>query len=151
MNRPDQERFDRFSGLFTVFDSELGRFCEANAFEMEINANRLPCRVLRRQRCSLELIGIYLDGDWKTLDYSDHRPCTFDICSYFEINDEKQKLYKIENNLCSEKSFAPMASKIEELLQQSLTIFDIWSPEFIMKAGEEIENLKRRYERGELG
>lgn len=151
MIRPDQERFNQFSALLTVFDDVLERFCDANSFQMELNANRLPCRILRRQRRSMELIGIYLDGDWKTMEYSECLPCTFEICSYFETPDERRKLYKISKTLANERSAHSLESKIKAILQQSLSVFESWSPEFVVASGEEIDNLKRMYERGELG
>lgn len=99
----------------------------------------------------MELIGIYLDGDWKTMEYRECLPCTFDICSYFEAPDESHKLYKISKTLAGETSIHSLASKIEALLQQSLGVFESWNPEFVVASGEEIDNLKRMYERGELG
>ncbi|MBL8299686.1 MAG: hypothetical protein JNN30_15225 [Rhodanobacteraceae bacterium] len=150
MIRPDQERFDRFALQVTVLDDALGCFCESNGFEMEANAYRTPSRVLRRQRESMEIIDIYLDGDWKVIDYRECLPCRFDVCSYYEIPSDKCKMRKISKVIFNGDSFLSMASKIDELLRTSLDVFDEWVPEVVVSAGEEIENTKRMYEDGKL-
>lgn len=140
MIRPDQERFDRFASQVLVLDGDIERFCNANGFDLEINAHRTPCRVLRRKRRVLEIVDIYLDGDWRVIDYRECLPCVFSICSYYEASGDGRKLYKIERELAGESSFISLVPKIGVLLQESLGFFDEWSPAVVMADGVEIEN-----------
>lgn len=145
MNRPDQERFDCFAQQLIVLDQPLIRSCETNLFEMEVNAYRTPSRVLRRQRRVREIVDIYLDGDWKVAEYSEQLPCSLVVCSYYETPDTSRKLYKMLRTLASESSFHSLASRIDTLLHESLSIFNKWTPEVVVEAGEEIENARRKY------
>jgi hypothetical protein len=152
MTRPDQERFDQFALQVTVLDGAIERFSRANGFHLEVNAYRTPSRVLRRQADTLEIIDIYLDGDWKCIEYNERLPCIFSIGSYFESSPEEvYRLYRICKTLANEASFSSMASRIDALLQQALEAFNDWKPELIMAKGEAIENLKRKHDQRELG
>lgn len=151
MIRPDQERFDLFAQQVSVLDDALGPFCEANGFECEVNAYRTPCRVLRRQGLSREIVDIYLDGDWRDIEYSERLPCIVAVCSYFETPDKSHKLYKISRVLANESSFLSLAPKIDTLLRESLRIFSEWVPVVVMAGGEEIENMRRMFGGGEPG
>lgn len=139
MTRPDQEKFDRFAQQVLVLDDALAQFCNANGFEMEVNAYRTPSRVLRRQRRVMEIVDIYLDGDWRVIDYSECLPCVFGVCSYYETSDDGKKLYKIQKKLADESSFLSLALKLDAFLQESLRIFDEWTPGVVVADGEKIE------------
>jgi hypothetical protein len=87
----------------------------------------------------MEIVDIYLDGDWMVIDYSECLPCVFGVCSYYEVLDDGKKLYKIQKKLASESSFHLLASKLDAVLQESLEIFDEWTPGVVVAKGEEIE------------
>ncbi len=68
MERPDQPRFDHFSRHFEEIDERLEDFGRQFGWELIKNPLRKPERDLCKAGEARILFGIYLEGNWLTLD-----------------------------------------------------------------------------------
>jgi len=68
MERPDQPRFDHFSRHFEEIDDELERFGSEHGWELKINPLRKPERDLHKITEATFMFGIWVEGNWLTLD-----------------------------------------------------------------------------------
>jgi hypothetical protein len=147
LRRPDEDLFELFSRHFERIDPVLERFAERHGFRLERNANRQPCRILRRSGNPEQLIDIYLDDHWLQVDYTKNLPHSIAAASFYEPDDHSS-LWKLNEGLIEHQPFSVIQDRLEECLDRAAGVFASWTPELIMRRGERLRNLKREYERG---
>src|SRR5262245_24521118 len=148
MERPDQDRFDRFAKQFEPVDEQLEQFCNETGFQLERNLYRTPCRVLRRPGNPEQIFDFYMEDHWLKIEYDKDLPHTFAVVSYFIPSENDSVLFKLNAELVEHQPFAAIKVRLNELLTRGLWMLNSWTPDIIVAKGQQLENLKKKYSEG---
>jgi hypothetical protein len=144
MKRPDQDELEKYARDYKEIDPKLQDFCNRNNFDLEINAFRQPCRLLRRKGNPHFLIDISLSGYWREIPFEKNMPHSITAIAYYEP-ETGQFVWKLARELASKIPFSILEEKLDEYLEKACAEINQLTPTLIMEHGERMENLKRIY------
>jgi hypothetical protein len=144
MSRPDQERFEKFSSHFEAVDVQLEWFSAEHGLRLEKNLLRQPCRVLRLVGNPEYLVDISLSGHWLQLPFSADLPHSVSVIAYLEAGDG-QSIYRMHSDLTRNEPFSRLQENLSNYLAGALRLIAEWSPETILRDGDRMPNLRKKY------
>jgi hypothetical protein len=144
MSRPDQDRFEQFSRHFEAIDAEVETFSAEHRMHLDKNLLRQPGRVLRKKGNPEYLIDISLSGHWLKLPFSVDLPHTVSVIAYFEPTDG-QFIWRMYSDLVRNEPFSVLRKNLPDYLTGAMKLIAQWSPEIILRDGDRMPNLKKKY------
>jgi hypothetical protein len=153
MSRPDQAKFEEFVKPLVQFDPIWERFTNQGEYALEKNPLRQPGRILRRGSREhpgnpAAIICLAMDTVWHQVDYRDDLPYALSVRAYFEGPEPDFTLSEFVEDIASSLPLLEIGVLLPELLGKAVDVLKRATPEYIIQQGRQVENLRRRYERG---
>lgn len=145
MPRPDQAKFDLFAKTFEPLDEFLESFSREYDFQVQTNLNRQPCRVLTKGENPQYLIDLSYDSYWVETEFSADLTFSVTLIAYYTPPSSDEFILKTSIALAHESPFSLLRIDLKSYLEQAVKIINLWTPDFIIRNGERLVNLKKKY------
>ena len=140
--RPDQVKFDEFSAPLLPLDEIFERYAARGGFVLQRNPHRKPGRILRRGSNPMLIVEMFLEPVWFDVSFDKDLPYSFSIGGYCEGPGKERRLWRLVKVLASGQPLSWMREHLSDLLEEAMTLVEMYTAEYIMSHGGEVPNLR---------